>query len=71
MLGVDTFKIIAVENVKPYTVNVQTLDEETIEKGRILYKQAIEDWKLYVRNNLIKSYNWSRIADDGSYLIRI
>jgi len=71
MLGVDTFKIIAVENVKPYTVNVQTLDEETIEKGRVLYKQALQDWKLYVRDNKIKSYTWSRIASDGSYLIKI
>jgi predicted transcriptional regulator len=71
MLGVDTFKIIAVENVKPYTVNVQTIDKESIEKGRKLYKKALDDWKLYVRENKIKSYSWSSMADDGSYLIKI
>jgi len=67
--GIDNFKFIAVTTTYPYTVEVHTLDENTLEFGRNAYKQAIAKWKIYLDTNIPPSYDWYQYAEDGSYLL--
>jgi len=70
MLGVKEFKFIACEVNHPFTVVVYTLDNDLIEYGRKMYKQAFNDWFEYKINNKIKLYHSDYMANDGSYLIK-
>ena len=67
--GIDNFKFIAVTTTYPFTVEVHTLDEDTLEFGRNAYKQAIEKWKIYLDTNIPPSYHWYQFAEDGSFLL--
>lgn len=69
MLGVNTFKFVACETKHPYPVVVHTLDEEIIEEGRKKYKQALTDWKNYLKTGKVKLFHSDYVCDDGSFLI--
>ena len=67
--GIDNFKFIAVTTTYPYTCEVHTLDDDTLEFGRNAYKQAIKSWKDYLETNIPPSYTWYKYAEDGSFLL--
>ena len=67
--GVDNFKFIACSTKFPYTVEVYTLDEKDIEFGRIAYKAALKQWKIYKETGLITRYDWHKKHEDGSYIL--
>lgn len=67
--GIDNFKFIAVTTTYPHTVEVHTLDDDTLEFGRNAYKQAIKNWKIYLNTNKAPGYDWYQFADDGSFLL--
>ena len=68
-LGINNFKFIAVQNVYPYTVEVYTLSNELLERGRNAWKQAFKDYEIYLETGIITSYNWQVYSDDGSYIL--
>ena len=69
MLGINNFKFIAVTTTYPHTVEVYTLDDDTIEFGRNAWKQAFSKWQVYKETNQPPSYHWYKFADDGSFLL--
>ena len=69
MLGIDKFKFIAITTSYPYTVEVYTLDEDTIEFGRNAWQQAFSNWKIYLETKQTPGYHWYKYDDDGSYLL--
>ena len=69
MLGINNFKFIAVQNTYPYTVEVYTLGEELLERGRNAWKQAFKDYEIYKETQVITSYNWHLYDNDGSFVI--
>ncbi len=69
MLGIDNFKFIAVTTSYPYTVEVYSLDEDTIEFGRSAWQQAFLNWQSYLETKQPPGYHWYKFADDGSYLL--
>ena len=68
MLGINNFKFIAVQNTYPYTVEVYTLGEELLERGRHAWKQAFKDYEIYKETQVITSYNWHLYGNDGSFV---
>ena len=68
-LGINNFKFIAVQNTYPYTVEVYTLSNELLERGRNAWKQAFKDYEIYLETGVITSYNWQVYSDDGSYIL--
>lgn len=52
----NNFVIIAVEKSPPYAVAVYLMHEEAIEKGRILYKSALERFRECLDDNVWASY---------------
>jgi len=68
-LGINNFKFIAVQNVYPFTVEVYTLSNELLERGRNAWKQAFKDYEIYLETGIITSYNWQTYSDDGSYIL--
>jgi len=69
MLGIDNFKFIAVTTSYPHTVEVYSLDEDTIEFGRSAWQQAFSNWQSYLETKQPPGYHWYKFADDGSYLL--
>ena len=69
MIGIDTFKFIAVSTTYPYTCEVYTLSDDMIEFGRNAYKQAFLEWEKYLKTGVMSSYNWYQFANDGSYVL--
>ena len=69
MLGIDKFKFIAITTSYPYTVEVYTLDEDTLEFGRNAWQQAFSNWKIYLETKQTPGYHWYKYDDDGSYLL--
>lgn len=65
----ENFRFIAIETNYPYTIEVYSLSEEMIEKGRNAYKSAIESWKLYLDTGVVSGYKGYEYAKDGSILI--
>ena len=68
-LGINNFKFIAVQNTYPYTIEVYTLSNELLERGRNAWKQAFKDYEIYLETGIITSYNWQVYSDDGSYIL--
>ena len=71
MLGIDTFRFIVCEDKPPYNVVVHALDEQSIEKGRKAYKKAFALWKKYKTTGIITSYQPTKVAEDGAFLISL
>lgn len=71
VLGIDpkSFRFIACETNYPYYVEVYALNETDIEKGRIAYKSALNDWKLYLETGIESGYKSESYADDGALLL--
>ena len=69
MLGIDNFKFVAVTTSYPHTVEIYSLDEDTIEFGRNAWQQAFSNWQIYLETNQPPGYYWYKFADDGSYLL--
>ena len=69
MLEIDTFRFIVCEDKPPYTIVVHALDDDTIQKGRIAWQNAFEQWKQYKLSGEITSYQTNRVASDGSFII--
>ena len=70
-LGYDpyNFRFIACEKTKPYTVKVYALDDAEIENGRKEYQKAFLNWKLYIKEGIVTSYDNENTRDDGSIVL--
>ena len=70
-LGYDpyNFRFIACEKSKPYTVKVYALDDAEIENGRKEYQKAFLNWKLYIKEGIVTSYDNENTRDDGSIVL--
>ena len=69
MLGIDNFKFVAVTTTHPYTVEVYTLDDDTIEFGRNAWQLAFTKWQTFLKTNEPPGYHWYKFDKDGSFLI--
>jgi len=71
VLGVDpkSFRFIACETNYPYYVEVYALSDSDIEKGRIAYKSALNDWKLYLETGIETGYKSDTYAEDGALVL--
>jgi hypothetical protein len=69
MLGINDWRFVAVQNTYPYTVEVYALSEELIEQGRVAWKKAFSDYKLYIECGIVSGYNWNEFKEDGSLVI--
>lgn len=71
VLGVDpkSFRFIACETNYPYYVEVYALSDSDIEKGRIAYKSALNDWKLYLETGIETGYKSDNYAEDGALVL--
>jgi exodeoxyribonuclease VIII len=70
MLGVDpkNFRFIACETQYPYQVQVYSLSDDLIEKGRDGYKSAFKYWKMYLNENVVPGFI-GEYNTDGSIII--
>ena len=71
VLGIDpkSFRFIACETNYPYYVEVYALSDSDIEKGRIAYKSALNDWKLYLETGIETGYKSDNYAEDGALVL--
>ena len=70
-LGYDprTFRFIAIENKYPFNIAVYTMSEDMIERGKEAWRLAFNKWKDYIEKNIISSYSWDDINNDGSLIL--
>lgn len=70
-LGYDSkkFRFIAIENNHPFNIAVYKMSDNMIEQGKEAWRLAFEKWKEYKFHNIIGSYSWNNISDDGSLII--
>lgn len=71
VLGHDPakFRFVAVETNHPFSVQVYSLKDETIERGRLAYQKALDLWKLYLETGIVSGYVSDDQTEDGIILI--
>lgn len=71
MLGYDPheFRFIAIENRYPYDVAVYSLSDDLIEKGKIAWRIAFDQWNEYINNKKVSGFYWENINNDGSLIL--
>lgn len=62
MLGFypKAFRIIAIENVHPYKVDVFTLSDDLLEEGEMLWKNAVSQYKKYLETGKPHGHLWHK-----------
>ena len=45
------------------------MSEDMIERGKEAWRLAFNKWKDYIEKNIISSYSWDDINNDGSLII--
>lgn len=70
-LGFDPkrFRFIAIETKHPFSVVVYGLSDEMIDKGRLAYQNALEEWNEYLQTGIANGYGTSEMAKDGSLIL--
>ena len=70
MIGVDplNFRFIACETNYPYQVQVYSLSEDLVEKGREGYRSAFKYWKMYLNDGIVPGFI-GEYNKDGSIII--
>ena len=68
MLGMDpkSFRIIAIENVHPYKIDVFSFSDEMLEEGEMLWRTALAQYKNFLDTGEIIGHEWHEISEDGS-----
>ena len=71
MLGYDprTFRFIAIENRYPFDVAVYSLSNDIIEKGKLAWRIAFDNWKHYHTLKEVNGFYWEHINEDGSLIV--
>jgi hypothetical protein len=62
-LGFKDYYIYAIEKTKPHCVCLYKLSSETLEKGRILYNDAMSKFKMFLSHPTPTDYNNSSIYE--------
>jgi hypothetical protein len=70
-LGYDPkkFRFIAIENQYPFNIAIYSMSEDMIERGKEAWRLAFSKWQDYINKNIISSYNWDDINNDGSLIL--
>ena len=66
-LGIDPSRFIfqAIETSHPYSVQCYKLSEDMIERGRVDYTNAINQWKQYLETGDAPLYSWDFKDEEG------
>ncbi len=67
MLGLDpkAFRIIAIENVHPYKIDVFKFSDEMLEEGEMLWRTGLNQYKNYLESGEISGHLWHDLDDSG------
>jgi len=60
------FRIIAIENVHPYKIDVFSFSDEMLEEGEMLWRTALAQYKNFLDTGEIIGHEWHEISEDGS-----
>ena len=63
VLGMDKFYFLASEKKSPFQCQLYLMSEQSMEQGRKMYLQAIEDWKRYIETGDAPKYYHPTLKD--------
>lgn len=71
VMGYDPrkFRFIALETKAPFSCQVYSLSDQTIERGKKRFEKALNDWKFYLMTGKATGYTSENVNEDGSIIL--